>query len=237
MKWWMIIGFLILLVLGTLVTLYFLKPKLLNLDKEGFQSALTPQIYLVSNKNNSAINHTEALAVCLKLGGRLAVATEVYNAALAGTNWTTAGWIGEDRTYGYIPVSAGNSHSGANGPAIVRWDAETSVDCDGNYTVRAPGSAICYGLLPAETDQHSILPTGGSFRSLSLQMIDIEGGTNLSSMFDTTDSLTLLDLDAIHLQKSMIAIDMADINNQVYNIEKSLTLHLRVNPNILNIED
>ena len=105
MSWWSVIGFLILLVLGTLVTLYFLKPDVLHSKNEGFQSATTmSQIYLASKSDNTNMSYLEAGIVCNNLGGRLALATEVYNAAVDGTNWTIPGWIAEDTTYGYFPI-------------------------------------------------------------------------------------------------------------------------------------
>jgi len=268
----MIIGFLILLVLGTLVTLYFLKPGWLNINEEGFiassvastassASSSTQEIYLVSNVAGSPMSYPDAVYACATLGGRLAVATEVYTAAEAGTNWTTPGWIGEDKTNGYIPVSAGNRHSGVNGPAVVRWNAEINTDCDGNISASSPGSAICYGLLASTTKRYTVTPNNGTFVSVDTQMLDVSGETvpsatapiatvpgvtvlsvgttdlDLYTMFDTTNSITLLDLDAINIQKNIMSIDIEHIKDRAYTIEKSLTASLTLNRNPIDIDD
>jgi hypothetical protein len=121
MPWWIIIGFLILLVLGTLVTLFYLKPQWFD-EAEGFQTS-TPsqQIYYVSKKTGAGMSYDEANIVCNSLGARLALATEVYSGAAAGIgDWPARGWIAGDKTYGYRAVTANSSIDRMNGPAVVR---------------------------------------------------------------------------------------------------------------------
>jgi len=248
MPWWTVIGFLILLVLGTLLTLYYLKPN----TPEGFQSASGgQQLYLISNSNGSNMSYDDAVRASILFGGRLALATEVYNAAVAGTGWSTPGWIAGDKIYGYVPVPAGSSNSDVSGPCIARVGAEWQVDCNSNYTPilyqgipdnallsiadaiglggafphNAPSinmSAICYGILPASITGYTIYPTGGSY---SISIMDfsnwVSSPTTTPSLFDTATTYTLIDLDAINIQKDAITIDMEIINKQIYDIEKT----------------
>ena len=236
MPWWIVIGFIILLVLGTLVTLFYLKPEC----TEGFDTAVTQEIYSVANANGAGMSHFQAATACTVLGGRLALATEVYNAALTGTNWTIPGWIAEDKEYGYSPISAGNEASGVTGPAVVRYRAEVDVDINRNYSATAPNTAICYGFLPSTsvTTAYRIYPATGTFTPISNNNIfDVSGDVEISSLFDTATSYTVLDLDALHTQKNIITVDMENENKILYDSESALLNNLVKNDNFLSMND
>ena len=239
MSWWIVIGFLILLVLGTLLTLYYLKPT------EGFQqaSSSTVGIYLVTNVDGTDMSYTEANTACTYFGARLALATEVYNAAVAGvdgTAWPKSGWIAEDQAVGYIPVKTGSSLDGVNGPMIGRRNAETTTNCNGAYNqIQAGGAAICYGILPVDTGipslnlNYKVTPTGGTNTRVDVySMIDISGAESgaLDSyrfptyfdkevLADVSGSYTILDLDALYLQKNIALLDIDAISYKVYQSE------------------
>jgi hypothetical protein len=251
MPWWVVIGFLILLVLGTFLTLY-----LFEHYAEGFQTTPTgetQQLYNVKFQNGAAMTHLQATTVCMIMGGRLALASEVYNGAVAGKYWTTPGWIGDDMTYGYYPVNSDNSAEGIIGPAIIRAGGELNANCDGSFTPTATNSANCYGILPPtnvtyKTINYTIIPEGGSFTAPLLQTtLTLSSVLTSSTAFDSTGptgptapsgpsgstgatgptgptgpTYTILDLDAINLQKSMIAIDMQERNSNVFNSEKAI---------------
>jgi hypothetical protein len=245
MSWWIIIGFIIFLILSTLVTLFYLKKEWFV--KEGFQTTNQPtqQIYLVSNANNTAMSYTDAEAACSVLGGRLAIATEVYNAAASGQNWSTPGWIGEDKVFGYCPVSEGNSIDGVYGPAIVRPGAETPIGraanfyCDENYRNTGAGSAICYGILPrTRTGDYSIFPTEGTFEPLSISS-NTNNGLVVSSIFDKTDikTYTILDLDAINTQQHIIKVDIENMKKVDYENESQIINGKTESSSILSITD
>ena len=249
MSWWLIIGFIIFLILSTLVTLFYLKTEWFI--QEGFQTTNEPkyQIYLVTKKDNSKMSYTDAEVSCSILGGRLAIATEVYNGAVLGANWSTPGWIGEDKAFGYIPVGTGNTFNynyGNNGgispdikgPAIVRHNGETGVDCDGNYNATGAGSAICYGLLPKSTAEYNVYPNTGTFEHVS-KSTDINNGTDLSSTFDNTanKTYTILDLEAIYTQKNIIEIDVKNMKKADYDYENEYVKGKTESSSILSLTD
>lgn len=179
------------------------------------------------------MTYIEADAICSSLGGRLALATEVYRgAANADTNlkWTTPGWIAEDQVHGYFPLGNGSTYDGVNGPAIVRYNAERNVDCDGNYSINSPGSAICFGELPQLTNglitingtECTIKPNNGTATTNQIKFSD---SSELSSIFDnstfnSSKYYTLLDLDAIDIQSRIAVLDIEEKCNNEFKIEK-----------------
>ena len=296
MPWWFWVGFLLLLMIGIIVIVYYLYG---TKQEEGFQTTAPTtgagpenrQVYVPYQNGN----WDQGNEICKSLGGRYATMAELRDALRGGADWNVLGFIGETKKQTYAPqqspLTSGilsyipGVENMANRPTIVRgfggaYGKDTSykvglssefqsVNCSesgtrynidlhgGDVDGLLGGYPICYGVRPINTnDGHSIVNFNGnsvsdprhtmenleSIRAYNSYTVPGSTDGSVPTTFDrapTTDTLgsyTILDLEGINVQKSIMQLDVLRTKETAITNEATLATTIASQLPVVNNE-